>query len=246
LVLQAAPREGISLLSGVASDTDLLSLVTKFSHGELVYMLNTVQETLHAFTSSGARRVDTELCILNLCQPELSTDADAINARISKLEEQLKNGSFTVKASPIVYTEPEEELPPVPGDEDAPPAENEAYSDIDEGPVGFWTDLVTELRKELKPPALGFFTLSTNAPVTGVLKGDVLELRCSGCFVAQMLDKPETTSLIASKASAKAGRKLRVAVVDITANPGLGHNMSQLLDFGRAHSDIIRIKDNNR
>ncbi len=51
--------------------------------------------------------------------------------------------------------EPEEELPPPPGDESAPP-EQPQIPQGDDGPVGFWTDLATRLQKELKPPSKGF------------------------------------------------------------------------------------------
>ena len=36
--------------------------------------------------------MDVELCLINLCQPELSLDAQSMNARIGRLEQQLKNG----------------------------------------------------------------------------------------------------------------------------------------------------------
>ena len=42
--------------------------------------------------------MDAELCILELCQPELSLDAKALNARLTRLEEQLKTGTFVAAA----------------------------------------------------------------------------------------------------------------------------------------------------
>ena len=246
MVMKTAPRESISLLSGVASGTDIQPIADKLSSGELVYMMNTVQETLHAFTSTGTRRMDAELCILNMCQPELTLAAESINARLCRVEDQLKSGNITVKVPANVVPE-EEELPPTPDDWDAPPVMEEiTQPSTPELPVGFWTDLTTDLRTSLPNNVRGFFFASPKPMVNGVLKGDVLELRCDSAFTAQQLDKPEILNIISLKASARLGKQIRVALVDITARPGINQNMSQLLDFGRAHSDIVRIKDKNQ
>ena len=249
MVMKTAPRESISLLSGVASSTDLGSIADKLSTGELVYMMNTVQQALHAFTSTGTRRVDAELCILNLCQPELVLEAESINARLCRVEDQLKSGSLTVisSAAQVVAAQPDEELPPPPDDQDAPPAAEDVSQPLaSELPVGFWTDLTADLRTSLPIHARGFFQMSQNPQVSGSLIGDTLELRCDSMFTAQMLDKPDILSVISQKASARLGKPLRITVVDITAKPRVNQNISQLLDFGRAHSDIVRIKDKNQ
>ena len=68
--------------------------------------------------------------------------------------------------------------------------------------------------------------------------------KCPDCNGTRL--KPEILSVISQKASARLGKQLRIAVVDITAKPIINKNMSQLLDFGRAHSDIVRIKDKNQ
>ena len=247
MILQSAPREGISLLSGVASDTDVKDLVSRFSSGELVYMMNTIQKTLASFTRSASRRMDTELCLLNLCQPELTLDAQSLNARLSRVEEQLKNGSFSVKA-PAGREAPEEELPPLPDDHDAPPLPYEEAPTgpqvpvPDQTPPGFWPDLAAEIRKELKPPVSGFFAPTPNAPVQGAIMGNTLELRCANSFTVDVVNKPEIMALIGRKASAKLGRNVLVKAVDKTAAPATSKGMEQLLRFSENHSDVIRIK----
>ena len=246
LVLQTAPKEGISLLSGVASDRDVKDLAQRFGPGELVRMMNTVQTTLASFTRSASRRVDTELCILNLCQPELALDAESLNARLSRVEQQLKNGDFTAPRGKV-REEPEEELPPIPDDEDAPPEEPQPMApsqpQMAEAPVGFWPDLAGQIRRELRPPVSGFFAPTPNAPVQGFLRGDVLELRCSNTFTVEVVNKPEILSLVAQKAAAVLGRPVRVLAVDRNSVPTGGGHMDQLLQFGQSHRDIVKIKN---
>ena len=248
MVMKTAGGRGITMLSGVSSDSEVAQLAKKFSGGELLRMMNELQQTLLSFTRSASRRMDAELCILSLCQPELSLDAKSLNARLARLEEQIKTGSFVGAAPQIqpVPLKPEREEPeqydgpPMPTDEDAPP-EPEAFAVT--APVGFWTDLATSVRQELKPPVSGFFAPTPNAPVQGELRGDQLVLRCANNFIMEMVAKPNIMELITRKATAQLGRSIRVTAVDSSAKPEDHGKMEQLLNFGRAHSDIIKIKE---
>ncbi len=241
MILRTAPKEGIALLSGVATDTDAKELAARFSSGELVYMMNTIQKTLAAFTRSASRRMDTELCLVNLCQPELTLDAAGLNARLTRMEEQLKSGIVAApapKAAPELQPEAPKAAPaPVKGEAPAAPVP-------DTTPVGFWPDLATQVRKELKPPITGFFASTPNAPIQGVLQGDTLVLRCTNSYTVDLVNKPEILSLVARKAAAILGRNVRVTAVDQTARPAVSRNLEQLLQFGKDHNDIVTIKEN--
>ncbi len=248
LVMKTASGAGITMLSGIATDREVLELTKQLSSGELVRMMNLLQSTISGFTRSGSRRMDAELCILELCQPELSLDAKALNARITRLEEQLRTGNFAApkqvaakKQTAVPEDVVDEDMPPLPGDEDAPPEEMPAP--VNEAPMGFWTDLVAAVRQELKPPVSGFFVNSPNAPMQGALVGNRLELRCTNAFTAQMVSKPEILEVVSRKASAMLARPIEVVAVDISARPGGNVRMEQLLSFGRAHSDVVKIRN---
>ena len=249
LVLKTAPQAGITMLSGVASDKEAARLTQAFSGGELIRMMEQLENTLAAFTRSASRRVDAELCIISLCQPELQLDAKALNARLTRLEEQLKSGSFTaaaavVKAPAPAAEEPEEERPPMPTDEDAPMEMAAPEPVQDQTPVGFWSELVASLRQELRPPVSGFFLATPNSPVQGVLQGNQVVLRCTNPFTLEMINKPEVLMLVGRKASAILGRPVSAKAVDKTAGADNNAAMERLLAFGRDHSDIVRIKEN--
>ena len=242
MILQTAPKEGISMLSGVASDDEVKSLARKFSAGELARMMDVIQQTAAGFARSTSRRMDAELCVVKLCQPELSLDADAVNSRITRLEEMLKSGSFAfVNSSDLPQTE---ERPPLPDDMDAPPETGspELEYEVTQMPAGFWVDIVSEIRSELKPPASSFFVTTPNPPVEGVLSDHKLELVCTAGFIVDVINKPEIIEMISRKASAKLGKPIRVSVVDKTKMKSKSRQMEQLLRFGQEHSDIINIK----
>ena len=244
MVMQAAPREAISMLSGVASDSEVKQLAGRFTPAELVRMLDLIQKTAAGFIRSASRRMDAELCIVNLCQPELQLDAESLNARLTRLEDQIKSGSIPVLTAnaPAVNT-PREELPPSPDDRDVPAVEEDTSAPVlNEAPVGFWTDISAQIRKELKPPISGFFLSTPNAPVQGVLQGGQLVLVCANSFIMEIINKPETLELVSRKASAKLGMPIRVMAADKTASGVKSEQMEQLLQFGRDHSDVIKIK----
>jgi DNA polymerase III gamma/tau subunit len=247
LILKTAPDAGISMLSGVATDSEAVQLRDAFSSGELTRMMMSIEQTLNNFTRSASRRLDVELCIISLCQPELQIDAASVNARLTRLEEQIKSGNFTAapaKPQVVLVNEPEEELPPVPDDADAPPEEPQMPEVTqDNAPVGFWSDLVSAVRQELKGPVSGFFNATPNAPVQGVLQGGKVVLQCSNSFIQEMINKPDILSLVSRKASAILGRQISAMVVDKSAAPQQNARLQELMSFGREHSDIVKIKE---
>ena len=255
MILKTAPEAGISMLSGVASDADAKQLVNRFSAGELVRMIGLLQTCAAGFTRSSSRRLDAELCIMNLCDPALQMDAEALNARISKLEEQLRSGNFTmpIQAAPQAKPSYDDDGPPPLGDEDAPmdpdaPApvmeQPKAAPARDDTPIGFWVDLAAAMRPELPRSLVGFFSGTDNAPVRGLVRENRVGLICANAFVTQMVDRPDVRDLAARKASLILGRPMTVKVVDRTARPEQNKQMEQLMAFGREHSDIIKIKNN--
>ena len=247
LILKTAPEAGITMLSGVASDKESKALSSTFGSGELLRMIEKIEQTLSSFTRSASRRLDAELCIISLCQPELQTDAAALNARLTRLEEQLKSGSFVAAQpaapAPAPIQEPEEELPPLPDDDDAPPEDPFVpEKPSQDAPIGFWPDLVSAVRQELRPPVSGFFTATANAPMQGNLMGNKVVLRCANAFTLEMVNKPEILALVSRKATALLGRPVTAVAVDQNAKPETNAKMERLMDFGRAHSDIVNIK----
>ena len=251
LVMKTADSAGITMLSGVASDQEVMALTKRLSSGELVRMMSRIQSTVQGFTRSSSRRMDAELCLIELCQPELNLDAQAMNARLTRIEDQLRTGEFVVAAQPRKEETgggdldlDEDDRPPMPDDSDAPPVEGTGFQPSDEAPVGFMSDLFAAVKKELKPPAFGYFTVSASCPLQGALVGDRVELRCSNEFVSNTINKPDILSVVSRKASAMLGRAIQATVVDVSASHQDNRKMEELIRFGKAHSNIVNIKNN--
>lgn len=246
MILKTAPKEGIGMLSGVASDQEVQALSQRFSSGELVRMMRLIQDTAAGFTRSTSRRMDAELCIVNLCRPELQLDGEALNARLTRIEDQIRSGNLII--SPNAPEKQEKTVPDHPGPASGEKPEavpQEAAELVSQAPVGFWTEVTTQVRKALKPPYSGFFTQSPNAPLQGVLQGDRLLLVCANDFTREMINKPEILQAVSLKASAILGRSVSAVATDRTGRENTGEQMEKLLKFGRDHSDIFTIKDTN-
>ena len=246
LILKTAPDSGISMLSGVASDKQAAKLAQSFSGGELLRIMELLEDTMAGFTRNASRRMDAELCILSMCQPKLQLDAQALNARLTRLEERLDSGDFTAPVKAAAAPVEEEKLPPLPDDMDAPPLIEEIPAPRVESqpiPAAFWTELVAAVRQELKPPVSGFFITTPNAPIQGVLSGNQVILKCANAFTLEMISKPEILALVGRKASSILGHPVTASAVDKTAKPENNAQMERLMRFGREHSDIINIKE---
>lgn len=246
LILKTAPQAGIAMLSGVATDKEAMQLASAISNGECIRMMGLLEDTLASFTRSSSRRIDAELCMIRLCQPELDLDAEALNARLTRLEEQIKAGSFVASSSaqpsePTVSVEkPSAPMTDKPAPEETAP---ESPVEAENVPIGFWPDLVAAVRQELKPPVSGFFTTSPNAPVQGQIRGNQVLLLCANSFTQEMINKPEILALVARKATTILGRPVSAVAVDKANRPESSARMNQLLSFGRAHADIVNIKE---
>jgi DNA polymerase-3 subunit gamma/tau len=247
MIMKTAPDAAIGLISGVADHQEVAALRDRFATGELVRMMNVIQQTAAGFTRSASRRMDAELCLIALCQPELQLNAEAINARLTRLEEQIKTGAVIAAAPAVLKAQQptdddDDDRPLMPDDDDAPPADNEIPM-AEETPIGFWMDVAAAVRQELRPPVTGFFAPTPNAPVQGMLRGNEVIIQCANAFTLEMVNKPEIIALVERKASAKLGRPVRARAVDRNNSGSKSKQMEQLLSFGRAHGDIVKIKE---
>lgn len=232
MILKTAPKEGISLLTGIATDRQAMALSQVFSFGELVRMLNLIQQTVAGFTRSVSRRLDVETCIVNLCRPELTLDAEALNARITRLEDQVKGGMI---AAPV-KTEETVESPALnlPIEPEMAPAEQTLEPD------GDWDDVSQQIAKEVQPQWSSIF--ADKQLIKGYFRGPQLFLVCNNTYIKETLHKPEVNELITRKASAQKGKPIKVVVTDDASAISRAGDMEQFLRFGQEFPGIVNFK----
>ena len=253
LVLHTAPKSGLAMLSGIATEQQALALQDMFSPGELMRVLTETQKTRASFGKNTDVRVAAELLLMQLCEPALRLDAQALNARISRVEEQLASGVLVKAAPQTSGDEYDDDRPPFPNDADdpergsappaAPPVQAQpAPAPQAETPAGFWPALSEKLRAELSAKDRGFF--AANGPLHPVLQGEsTLIMAADNEFVLGMVKKPAIEQLIREKASALLGRPVAVRFALKNRLSRVGDDpMDALVQFGQQHSDIFTIK----
>ena len=258
LVLKAAPKSGISMLSGIADEAQAVELEKCLTPAELLRDLSLVQAAKGAVGKNADARVAAELCLMQLCEPALKLDLSSLGARVSKLESRLASGDFAparvaAKAEPQPESE-DDDRPPFPDDADDPLAEltppplppqspadsapqTGAQAELDRR----WPELAASLREDLGVRERGFF--APGGPVRAVLKGDTLILTAQTQFVLDIIKNPRVQQLAAQKASAFFGRPMQAQFALAGQADASGKDpMDALIARGKEHSDIMTIR----
>ena len=259
LVLKAAPKSGISMLSGIADEAQAVELEKCLTPAELLRDLSLVQAAKGAVGKNADARVAAELCLMQLCEPALKLDLSSLGARVSKLESRLASGDFAparaaAKAEPQPESEDDDDRPPFPDDADDPlaglaPPPSQPQSPADSAPqTGAqaeldrrWPELAASLREDLGVRERGFF--APGGPVRAVLKGDTLILTAQTQFVLDIIKNPRVQQLAAQKASAFFGRPMQAQFALAGQTDASGKDpMDVLIARGKEHSDIMTIR----
>ncbi len=137
LMLCVAPRSGAELISGRFSRDILSSFCKKLTKAELINRISTVSEHIAMMRDSKSAKLTAELCIIELCDPRLTEGIDELRARVSRMEEDMKNAPRAViKAEPAASGDGEDEfhstLDEMMYDEEPPVRREESAAEPDE------------------------------------------------------------------------------------------------------------------
>ncbi len=135
LLQKTAPKGGAALLSGGFDAATLDRLGKGVPAGRFLHLAATLQKASAELYASVNRRLDTELCLLRLCDESLSGDLTALEARVRRLEDNQSaraelhrrpSAASPVKPASEPPTDPLSKSPttdPPPWDELPPPEE---------------------------------------------------------------------------------------------------------------------------
>ncbi len=209
LLLKTIPQGAEDLLSGTCTPAEAKDMTDRISAGELMYYISEIQKTTSGFSQSVNPKLEAELCLLRLCQPQLRLEAEAINARLSRVEEQLASGivltADKATAKQIQSKSCENSNNISEKTDDARSGKNmmPAFS-LKQDETGamcednFWPQLIERLKPDLGPPTKGFFAI--NGPVSYKIDGEFLTLLTDD-FPYSYIKKPEVLQLVSQKAS---------------------------------------------
>ena len=257
LVLSVAPKGGAALLNGSYDTATLENFARRMSREELLYGMETVQKA--QFTVKEARNPKTvaELCLVSLCDNTAAESIGSLRARISRLEQQIKNAPAPRyepeaeeydEAEPYReeerFTEPEEAYEELDAasfaeeqPEDAfiekieaakqPEAQPESMSDTE-----LWNRICDKagptLRMDVK------LRLHDTDSVRAVLKGDALCIELAPGFTYNSFNRQDVLQSFARAAREVSGRELRVQLMELKPEERTLRSLDEL----RAHKEV--------
>ena len=121
MMLRVAPKGAQGLISGSYDSGTLKSFAECMTTEEMLSALETLQNAVITMKDAKNPKLSAELCLVSLCESPAGESVRELRSRISRLEEQLKNGVPMVPPRSVAPAPAEEweELPPV-EDEDEP------------------------------------------------------------------------------------------------------------------------------
>ncbi len=192
MIVKTVKSKNRPIVSSKSKTAALENQAEDYDIKDIMYCLKTLQSTF-ATIQNGNRRCEIEMAIIKMCDPSLSVDIEALERRISALENGIipspKRAIVAPNAQPakpMIQTEPEvEDEIPLPNIEDVPASPEEqnietppaATPSASDGPLP-----VAEWDKILKK-------LTTDCPlIAGVLKGS--KAYTKGSYL--LIDAPNT------------------------------------------------------
>ena len=181
-----------------------------FTLESVLHILRVLGETVVNLKKGLDRKIETEMAILRLCTPSLSTDSDALLRRIADLEAKLAGGVLPVKsAPPQAQEQPAPPAPPAEPEPPAPPASKEPIP-TDGQPEKFklWPEVILQLKETCKPIS-GFLPGSS-----AYIQGDTVCIHTDNDVFRKFVAMPLYKNAICAAVEKVSGRAMQVAVAD--------------------------------
>ena len=251
LMMKIAPRGGASLISGGYDSAALETLGERMTKEELIAAMGTLQNAQTQIRAGASPKTTAELCLVSLCDESLSDSTAALRARISRLEEQIKNG-VAVQAAPLPPSAADEELPPPPEEEYPEPADCAPVSgEPEEEPAQTAAQPVPaaqtapkedsgqsvswqEIAAQAAPMLPMDLRLRLNDPqsVRGRLEGPILRLEVVPGFLYGRFNRPDVLGKLSEAASELAGHEVRAALSELSDDAATsGRSLDELKAF---------------
>lgn len=111
LMLSVAPRSGASLTSGAYTRDVLNVFIKKLTAAELISRIDTVSDYIARTRDSKSPKLTAELCLISLCDPTLCDSLESLRARISRLEQEMKNAPRVLAPAELLDEPPFDDEP---------------------------------------------------------------------------------------------------------------------------------------
>ncbi len=213
--------------------TTLRNCEDSFTKERIIYSLEIIEQTQNKLIRSGlSGRTLTELMLVKLCDPQMSTTQDALLERISALEAKLAGGAYTapekqitkqkataaVPKTPAVTSNDPEQSPPIVENSKDQTTESKAQEVVEqkkeneEAPVQMMA--FAELLDILKEQSMIIYSVLSDSYAE--ICGDVLKIYVNPMAYFMLVNDKEKTETITQAASKLLGMPLSIVFVQTT------------------------------
>ncbi|MBQ5841048.1 MAG: DNA polymerase III subunit gamma/tau [Clostridia bacterium] len=222
-LLVVTPQE-LEEMKGVAQQLGLPAIL---------HIMEVLQSALERLRSGISPRVEMEMAVLRLCDPQLDNGTAALLKRIAALENALRSGNIPAAAPAPQAAEPTPapaEEPPLPTVEpDTPPAAPATEpAPAEEIPFTAWGDVLENLRNTCMP------LYGVLADSQAVLKGDMLFICTENAMFKTLLANDGNKTQLRAAIQAAAGTTYRLGLRSTkVVQKKAADPLSQLMEAGR-------------
>ena len=201
----------------ICSKEDLQSYHTqseKFTLEAILHILSVLGDTTADLKRGLDRKIETEMAVLRLCTPSLSTDPDAILRRVAELERKLASGTIVrpTASAPAPENAPEppvvQKPKPISTAASAPELPKVSAPVQTSSLFKLWPEVLLILKDTCKPIS------GLLAGSSAIADGAVLRIRSNNAALAQFLNIPLYMQAIQSAVEKVSGQKMQITMAD--------------------------------
>lgn len=181
-----------------------------FTLETILHVLNVLGDTTANLKRGLDRKIETEMAVLRLCTPSLSTDPDAILRRVAELERKVSSCAVSVqKTVEPARPEPEEKSEPqAPVEAPAPQEPVEEKPQTSSSLFRLWPEAQLILKETCKP--ISGLLVGSSAYTFG----NTLRIQSNNAALAQFLAMPFYQSAIQNAVEKVSGNKMHIELLN--------------------------------
>lgn len=178
-------------------------IASKYTLSGILYCISTINESLYRMLRINDSRTETEVCLIKLCNPKLSTGNEALSVRVAKLESIIKSGVSINKENSKENDNTEESVK----QEDIELDKKATTNKEKLKPAPFWADTLQELKQQRKMQICGFLKGSK-----AVENGEHVIIFVSNSIAFDILNKNENIKLLKDIIENITGKAYKVSI----------------------------------
>ena len=240
MVLHSVQEPGELIIAAPEDLEQMRQLTRRVPPATVLHVMDVLQGTLDRLRGGVSRRVEMEMTLLKLCDPQLDTGTEALLRRLAELEQAVRSGAAPQPAAPaptapaVPAAEPETLPEPPTPEEPAAPAEAPeaaaapAAPAEEERPFTQWGDVLDKVMEHSMP------LFAVLADSTALFKGDMLVICTDNEMFKELLGRDNNKELLMNAIQAVTGSRCRVSLRrSVAVQKDTQDPLSRLLAAGR-------------